>query len=123
MSDPGSSTSCPTTSPTSSGRPTPPASSRSAPSITKPWGTQCFSSLSQNPGTWTVIAVVAHYDDERAEEMIRSVVAESVINTYARTMDGFELGLFGHGTYRPFFPGDGAKSNAGDRIDIETAPR
>ena len=77
----------------------------------------------QNPGTCTEIAVAAHYDAERAEGMGRSVVAESVINTYARTMDGFELGLFDHETYRPFFAGDGAKSNAGDRIDIETAPR
>lgn len=63
----------------------------------------------QDPGTRTVIAVAAHYDAGRAEGMIRSAVAEGVINTYVRTIDGSELGSFDHGTYRPFLPEDGAE--------------
>lgn len=64
-----------------------------------------------DPEAKRAIVLSAHYDIRMAEGMVRSVIEEGRINTYAKTINGTELGEFTHEEYRPFIP-DPAKFNA-----------
>ncbi|GAB6879890.1 hypothetical protein JCM17823_21640 [Halorubrum gandharaense] len=73
-----------------------------------------------DPDAKIAIVLSAHYDIRHAQGMVRSAINEGRIHTYAKTINGTELGEFTHEEYRPFIP-DPAKFDADMPSPDETA--
>ncbi|WP_254840649.1 DUF7529 family protein [Natronomonas marina] len=57
-----------------------------------------------DPDTETEIVVAGHYDGRRAGGLANAAIETGEMYSYAKTLDGTELGSFYHEEYEPFFP-------------------